>query len=164
MTLGTELKRIKTSSINPDEDVLMHFCHHDDVLQCYMFLLFHHLVGISVGVKGDSKIFPNWAKFVNLDSDKGTDSKVSSKFREVWKKMYEIAGKYINQMEAQDSEHIDKETYIKYCINEMSEAMSTHGWKKRGVQDLADANLSPQVSAKKLCMRNISIIVILYLT
>lgn len=151
MSMGINLKRIKTQHVNADSDHIIHFCHKDDVLQDYLFLLFHYLVCKSDGVGENEKIFPNWAKFVKLDANKGTDSKVSSKFREVWKQMFKLAEGYMDKLsEEMDDESITADIYVKYALDQISETLSTHGGKRRGVQDLADANLAPQVGVKLL--------------
>lgn len=142
-TLALTLKRIKTQNVNPDSDDIIHFCHKDDILQDYFFLLFYYLVMKNEGVKQGEKIFPNWAKHVNLSATSGTESKVSSKFREFWGIMYKLCEKYMR--EGVCKEDINDDMIVKYCIDELQAEGTSHGGKKRGVQDMADSHLSPQV-------------------
>ena len=42
-------------------------------------------------------------------------------------------------------EDINDDMIVKYCIDELQAEGTSHGCKKRGVQDMADSHLSPQV-------------------
>lgn len=130
-------------NVNPDSDAMIHFCHRDDILQCYLFLMFYYLVCQTTETDENSPIFPNWSKFVELDARRGTESKVSNKFRSFWGKMVKFAEKYIKDGIVNDE--INEELIEQYCLDQMSEMQSSHGGKKRGVQDCADADLAPQV-------------------
>ena len=142
------MKRIKTQGVNPESDAMLHFVHHDDVLQCYMFLLFYYLVTNPVKTTKDSSIFPNWDIHINLCKKNGTDSKVSGEFRRFWKKMFQLCENYVMEkgnLNADFNEYELQDIIEKYCLQEMSENQTSHGGKKRGIQDIADGGLSPQV-------------------
>ena len=107
----------------------------------FFFALFYHLVIQSD--HSEDAIFPRWKRHVRLDKD-GTDSQVSKHFKKVWKHLYQKALEYATSMN--ELPHEDKDVIMKYCFYFMSESLGIHCAKKRGVQDLGDSDLVPQVS------------------
>lgn len=151
--MTVDMKRIKTQGVNPNTDDMVHFVHKDDVLECNMFLLFFYLVTNPIKTTAESAIFPNWDNVVLRSKEKGTDSKVSAEFRKFWKKMFSLCEDYCIQKDEINQEiNFDELMDIleKYCLTEMSENQSSHGGKKRGVQDIADGDLKPQVRIFKI--------------
>ena len=142
-TLNVSLKRLKTQSSSAHTDNIIHLVHKDEVTQCFPFSIFYYLVMQRDAVCDE--IFPNWNKHVKID-EKGTDSKVSDKFRDAWGQIYTLAQEYVdgeNEKDAADQVH--KDTMFMYGLELMEKTRGAHSPKKIAVQKMGDSNLVPQV-------------------
>ena len=140
-TMSVQLKRLKTQHVNPIDDNIVHFIHKDKVTKCLFFSFFYYLM---MRDRHDNEaLFPSWKDLVKLDTN-GTDSQVSKQFKKMWSHLYKIAMNYAENLDGLTDE--EKETIKLYCFETLSKDLGIHCAKKKGVQDLGDSELVPQVS------------------
>ena len=137
-TMTTKLKRIKTQTSSPHEDEIVNYVHKDNILKCNIFVLFYFLVMNTDQTNEETPLFANWAPLVKLE-ESGTNSIVSEKFKSTWDKIYALAQKHIKN---KNSDEVDLNTF---CIPHLSSGKGCHAPKKRGIQELGDSGLVPQV-------------------
>ena len=140
-TLVVSLKRLKTQNVNPDDDDVINFCHKDQISRCFFFALFYNLV--MKDEHTDDALFPRWKRNITLKTE-GTDSQVSQEFKRVWSIMHKKAMQYSTDIN--DKCVQNQEEYESFCFRNMSNSKGIHCGKKKGVQDLGDSDLVPQVS------------------
>lgn len=128
-------------SSNPDETSILHFPHRTSVLKCWMFSLFYYLV-LKTEPTSD-QMFPLFSDTVKF-GEKGTESKVSDKFRKCWAGIYKLAREYMHEDNDPEKLH---EAMTLYGIEMLAAAKGCHAPKKKGVQELGDSNLAPQVKS-----------------
>ena len=140
-TMSLSIKRLKTQNLNPHADDVVNFVHKDNVSKCLIFSLFYHNV-MNQNHNAEA-MFPTWKAHVKQDKD-GTDSQVSKYFKKFWIHLHKRAMEYADMFDDLSSEEI--ELIKEYCFEEMAESRGIHCGKKKGVQELGDSDLVPQVS------------------
>ena len=143
-TLATHVMRLKTTATNPRPDEIVQFCHVEDFMQCYFFIMMYHcIVDNSTSDEECSFIFPSWESTIKIDGD--TDSKVSQHFREQWKLIKSLAQKYVKKLkDLPDGE--SEELIAQFCLEALSEGSvkGAHAGKKRSIQQMGDSFSLPQ--------------------
>ena len=143
--ISTKLRQIKTMATNPDYQLIHHFPHRNNLQKCWYFTLFYYLVLCPISI--NDYVFPNWVDMVNFDK-KGTNSKVSDKFKNTWSKVYRMAKEYCTpQKDGMCQKIVNKinETISYYGLDKLSPNKGIHSGKKFACQKLGDLSLCPQV-------------------
>jgi hypothetical protein len=138
--LETEVQRLKTEGGNHEPDKIVHFCHVDDFTKCYFFIILYYLV-LKNSIQQSEYMFPHWEKFVTRNGE--SESKVSGHFKQFWCTMKSLAQEYVSEDELSQD---DLKTIDEFCLRVLHERRGSHSCKKKGVQDLGDNDLTPQVS------------------
>jgi hypothetical protein len=140
-TIQTKVFRLKTSTTKFAADKVIHFCHVSKFFKCYFFVMFFQLV-IDRSMEPSIFMFPSWEKYVKRDGQ--SESKVSNYFRDSWKTISNLAQDYVAQLKEKECDK-SLETIHEFCIDTISSVRGSHSGKKKGVQDLGDSCLPPQV-------------------
>ena len=149
-TIETKVQRLKTQKSGMEDDKVVHFCHVDEISRCYFFAAAYAAI-MDDSIEPSEHMFPKWKKLVKI-TEKGTESKVSGEFSDLWKKMASIASDYcvylnkhdIGSMPMDDEEQHERSLEMLHSI--ASKQKSMHMCKKYAVQALGDSDLAPRVS------------------